>query len=489
MRLEDLTVEVRDRNLDRIGQIRPEELDLLVQDVHNNVGDWSLRIASQHPLAEVLRTPGAGLIVTGPNDVLMSGPVTESKNEATATDPTGTVMVNGVSDSILLADSLAYADPLRYSEGVSMGFLAREDTRVGHVETLMHEFVRVNVGPDAPNGRRTGLLSKITMGEDLGRGPSTRKSAKYVNLGVLLAELASTANLGFRLVQRGPDIVFETYAVRDRTDVIRLDIFNGTLAGHKVAVSPPGATRVLVAGKDLAGDKDQATVRNFATSTTADSLAAEDEWGRRIEVYKDMSNTEAWSELRQAGLEELADKGFTALSVQAVPMDDSAMPYGPHWRMGDRVAVVVEDQELASVVSGYILKANADGFRLGATIGDPTGFNRGAALARRLVQAETRISSLERTAAASAAASAAQLAMLPVRMACATVTAHPVANTPTSMRIDFPAGRFTEPPVVTISSDTWDVTAAGITENYFTAWIYKTTNTPALVHWIAIQPF
>ncbi|WIM95765.1 hypothetical protein ACTOB_007895 [Actinoplanes oblitus] len=408
MRLDDLTVEVRNRTLDRVGQIRPEDLDLAAEVNHNNVGAWTLRLPVEHPLAGLLRTPGAGIIVTGKTDVLFSGPVTESQSEATAADPVGTLQIHGVTDSVLLLDSLAYADPATYDPNRPFPFSvgAVEDKRTGPVETLLHAFVSANIGPAAPALRRQGtFLERLTMGANAARGPTTTKSARYDQLGKLLTELAVPAGLGFRIVQRGTGLVFETYAVRDRTDVVRLDIANSTLAGHKVIVGPPGATRVLVQGKDLVDDA-KVTIRNFVVSTTPTSLAAEAEWGRRIETFKDNSSRETHAELDQAGLEELAREGFTSLAVQAVPMDDSSMPYGPAWQMGDKVAVVVEGQELSSTVTGYVLKAGADGVRLGALVGDPTGFNRIRATAARIATVESRVSALERTTAATAGTTA-----------------------------------------------------------------------------------
>ena len=504
MRLDELTVEVRNRNLDRVGQIRPEDLSLQAEDDFNNVGAWTLTLAVEHPLAAVLRTPGAGLVVTGPADVLFSGPVTESQSEATVTDPVGTLAIHGVTDSVLLMDSLAYADPSTYDPDRPFPFPvgATEDKRTGPVETLMHAFVSANIGPAAPIERRQGtLLEHLVMGADGGRGPSVTKSAKYDQLGKLLTDLAVTADLGFRVVQRGSSLVFETYAVRDLTAFVRLDIVNSTLAGHKVIVGPPGATRVLVQGKDLTSDDTiQIVIRNFVVSTSDASLAAEAEWGRRIETFVDDSSHDQIPDLDQTGQEELAREGFTSLAVQAVPMDDSSMPYGKPWQLGDRVAVVVEDQELASVVTGYVLKADADGVRLGALAGDPTGFNRQRATTQRFTSVESRVSALERTTAAVAASTAvrvdqqsAQLAALPPRMAAGTATVTPVANTATRLSVTFPPGRFTAAPVVTITADeanpqTVDVSVTGASVTGFNAWIFKTNATTTFLHWIAVQP-
>jgi hypothetical protein len=389
VRLSDLTIEVRDKTLTRIGLIRPEDVDLELTDAHNNVGSWRLALASEHPLAGVLRTPGSGIVVTGPRDVLFSGPTVKAQHAADVADPAGTLSIEGVDDTVLLADTLAYPEPGNPDPTTQK---RATDERTGPVETLMHAFVNANIGPAAPPARRGFLLDRLTMGPNAGRGPAARKSARFKVLGSLLSELAVLADLGFRIVQRGDRLVFETFAVTDRTKEVRLDIYNNTLAGHRVATTPPGATRVIVAGQQEGVD------RQIVPVITEQSAEAERQWGRRIERFVDQRNTDKVEELTQAGLEVLTEEGHTSLAVQAVPMEDTAMPFGTAWNAGDRVAVVVEGQELAATVTGYTLKANRDGFRLGALIGDPAGFDPDAALGKRVATTESRVGALERTA-------------------------------------------------------------------------------------------
>jgi hypothetical protein len=401
MHMSSVTVEVRDKTLTRLGMVRREDLDLELSDLHNNVGSWRLRLGVEHPLAGALRQPGAGIVVTAHNgDEVFSGPVVKQENAVTADDPGGTITFEGVSDTILLADFVALPDPSNPDLDTQT---KSHDIRTGPAETLMHAFVNANIGPAAPAARRPAglLVSKLVMGADHGRGASITKSARFKVLGNLLSELAGPDNLGFRVIQRGDTLRFETYQVTDRSAEVRLDVYNNTLAGHRVAISPPGATRVLVAGQ---GDL---TDRQFFEMETPESLAAEAEWGRRIERFVDQRNTNDEAELQRAGKEVLDEEGFATLAVQAVPMEDSgsvvAMEYGHDWSLGDRVGVVVEGQELASTVTGYVLKFNQDGYRLGALIGDPTGFDPSAALSKRVGSAENRISELERNAENNAA--------------------------------------------------------------------------------------
>lgn len=213
-------------------------------------------------------------------------------------------------------------------------------------------------------------------------------------LGNLLAEIAVVADLGFRVIQRDDVLVFETYLVSDKSREIRLDTRTGTLSGQKVAISPPGVTRAIVAGQ---GDL---TERQFLEVDTAESLAAEVAWGRRIEQFIDQRQTDDWNELQQAGDEAMANSGFTSVAVQAIPMEDSVMEFGHDWYLGDKVTVVVEDQELASTATGMSLLADSNGFKIGALLGDASGFDPQVALSKRVQNTETRVSQLEQNVSA-----------------------------------------------------------------------------------------
>lgn len=381
MQLSDLTVEVRDKDLNRVGLIRPEELNLKLTDRLNNVGSWSLGLAAEHPLAGVLGQPGSGIVVLGKGKVLASGPTTRPYYEASSDDPEGTVRYEGVTDSVVLSDYLAWPQPSNSNPSTQS---VSHDVRTGKAETLLHGYVNANLGPSAPSARRKAGL---TMGTDGQRGPTLTKRARFDPLGTLLSEIAAVADLGFRVVQQGEGLVFETYAVTDRTDTIRLDVQNGTLSKHSLSLSPPGATRVIVAGQ---GEKEE---RTFIARDNALSVSAEAEWGRRIERFVDQRQTDEVAELQQAGDELLADEGFTAVSVQVVPMSDTTMIFGEDWGMGDRVTVVAGGVESTSIVTGFTLVADSGGFRMGAVLGEGerTSVSRGGGVVGR-------VSNLERNA-------------------------------------------------------------------------------------------
>lgn len=385
MKLKDITVEVRDKNLVRLGLVRPEDMELEFVIQHNNVGSWKLTLPTEDPMAQALANLGSGIIITGPNDVLMSGPTTQPEETITPQDFSGTTVFTGVSDTVILADMLAWPQPSN-NNAATQNVVA--DVRTGPAETLMHAYVNANVGPGAPSPRRN---THLTMGANLARGASTTKNARFTQLGVVLSELGAVANLGFRVVQRDAALIFETYAVADKSATVRLDVHNGTLAGQRTAITAPGMTRAIVAGYG------EGVKQKIVAVDNATSQAAELSWARRIERFVDARSAESTAEMTQAGNEVLAAEGFTSVSVQATPAEDMAMEFGTEWYVGDQVATVYDGLELTAVATACVGKVDAAGFRIGVVLGDPTNFDPDGALGSRMSSAESRLSALERT--------------------------------------------------------------------------------------------
>lgn len=389
MQLEDLIFEVRDINLNRLGVIQHKDLDFEYQGEFNNVGQWTLSLDFEHPMTPALRMPGSGIIVTNtaaaaPWDVVMSGPTVEPELAITPEDTGGTVTFKGVTDTVRLADALALPTPANMHNYLDT---TGHDTRTGKAETLLHQYVSANIGPMYPTSQRR--VPNLIMGTDGARGATITKNARYQVLGTLLADIALPDNLGFRIVQRGSNLVFETYQATDRTAEIRLDIENGTLAGQRWATSAPALTRAIVAGQ---GDLED---RQVSAHTSVEAQAAETEWGRRIEKFIDQRQTEDTNEHTKAAEEALAEGGFTGVVIQAVPSEDTAMRYGVDWDMGDLVTVVADGEELTAYVLGVIIKADSDGFRSGLVLGSEYGLS-GSKITREIQGMEQRISSLER---------------------------------------------------------------------------------------------
>jgi hypothetical protein len=360
MQISDLTVEVRDSSLARVGQILPADLVGFEASLRfNKVGSWKIALRSDHPLVDTLRAPGSGIIVTGPTGVLLSGPTASAKNTKTAADPTGVWEIVGTDDGVILGERLAY--PVPASASLASQTVAY-DVRTGKAETVAKAYVDANIGPSAPAARK---ISALTIDTDLARGSTVVASARFDKLGQIISSLLVLDGLGFDIKQSGSTLVFEVFAPVDRSDSIRMDVDNLRLEKSEYTYQRPEATRVIVAGQGQGGE------RAFVERSSAASTSAESAWGRRIEVFKDSRNTADTAELQIAGDEILAAGGKTLEGIKVTPSDNQTMRYGVDWGLGDKVTVVIGSTQVAQVVTEVAIVVTENGIKIGATVGEP----------------------------------------------------------------------------------------------------------------------
>jgi Siphovirus ReqiPepy6 Gp37-like protein len=393
MLLSDLTVEVRDTSLARIGQFVATDLvGFTMVSRFNAVGSWSMKLPANHRLGELLRQPGYGIIVTGPNGVILSGPTTSATNEQTYEDPDGMWTISGVDDSVYLIERLAYPTPA--TDDVTAQTSAY-DTRSGLAESVIKGFVNANIGPSAPASRR---VSGLTIQTDGGRGTTVSASARFDVLQDLLYPLAQTGGIGYDIRQVGTGLQFEVFQPTDRSSLIRMDIANGKLTKTDYGYYSPKVTRTIVAGQG------EAEARTFIEASNAASLTAEGLWKRRIELYRDDRGSDTTDKLAQTGAETLIDNGKTIVNVAVTPSDDTNMRYGIDWGLGDKVTVVVGVIEASAVVNEVGVGIAEDGVRIYATLGTPTYTDTESRIIARATQQELRIANLEKNGASASTA-------------------------------------------------------------------------------------
>jgi hypothetical protein len=385
MLITDLTVEVRNANLERVGQLLPQDLVGFSAVLRfNNVGNWSVPIPANNPMAEALRAPGAGIIVTGPSGVIMSGPTTSAKRTQSQDDPIGTWLISGLDDSVVLSERLAYPTPSTADVSAQTDAY---DVRTGIASTVINAYVNANIGPSAPAIRK---ISALTLAADTATGSTVTGNARFDRLGELLTGLAIINGLGFDIKQTGANLQFRVYQPTDRSASVRMDIDNNGLTRTEYTYTAPGLTRAIVAGQG------EGASRAIVEVTTSDSTAAEAAWARRIELFKDQRGSSNNTELTQAGTEALAEKGKTIEAISATPSDDQNMAYGIDWNLGDRVSVVVGTTTISRIVTEVGLLISSDGVRIGATVGEPSTADPESQSADALSNQEGRISNLER---------------------------------------------------------------------------------------------
>jgi len=384
MIIDDLTVEVRDKSLNRVGQLLGADVvgaKFIVR--HNNVGYWFVKLPASSPLVGFLRTPGFGLVVTGPGGVIISGPTISAELVQAQDDLQGVWFIGGRDDSRVLEERLAYPQPGNADVATQN---VSNDVRTGASETVMKAYVNANL----VSGPAVRAVAFLTVAADAGLGATVRGNARFSNLQTLLYDLAQSGGLGYTVAQVGSELVFDVYEPVDRSATIRLDVENGKLSSSKYAYEAPALTRAIVAGAGEAVD------RLFIESVTSDSVGSEGTWGRRIESFVDQRGTDDAAQLAQAGFEALVDNGKTRVVMEVTPSDTNTMLYGSDWGLGDTITVVANNVEATAVVYEIGLSVQADGVYLLATVGNPTPQQFEAKLLATQTAHETRISNLER---------------------------------------------------------------------------------------------
>ncbi len=384
MRLDELTVEVRDGDLNRVGQL--SGVDLVGSQFvlrHNEIGTWTVVLHASSPMADLLRTPGFGLVVSTDNGVVLSGPTTGAQLAQSEDNPDGTWTITGVDDSVILDDRLAYPDP------TVADVTAQDeayDIREAAAETVLKEYLDANV----VSGPTVRQVAGLTFAADLGRGPTVYGRARFDTLQSLFFGLAQTGGLGFEIKQVGSGLVFEVYEPVDRSDLIAFDIENGRLSSTDYSFQAPTLTRAIVGG---AGEQEE---RLFFEGTLAQSTDAEVLWGRRIERFVDSRSTQESADFTQVATEALVDEGKTRVALTVTPTDRATMLFGRDWGLGDTIAVTVRDVTTTAVVYTVALSVQSDGVYLAAEVGRPTAVSYEQELQKVSLLQSKRLSEIER---------------------------------------------------------------------------------------------
>lgn len=385
MQITDLTVEVRDPNLNRVGQLTAADLvGAVFVSRYNSVGAWQVRLANGSAMGELLRQPGYGLIVTGPTGVIISGPTIGAKLEQTTDNSIGDWVIDGADDSIILEERLAYPDPSNADVSTQATTF---DERSGAAETVIKDYVAANISLYSATDRAIPYLD-VELNE--GRGNTVSALARFDVLQELLYNLATTGGIGYTIEQNGSVLEFQVYEPRDLSGTIRMDLENGKLSKTEYSYLSPKATRAIVGG---AGE---AVERLFYEGTTTNSLAAETLWNRRIEKFIDERSTSDTGDFAQKSDEVLVENGTTIVNTSVTPSDDVNMRYGYDWGLGDVVTVVIGEIESSAVVTEIGISIESDGVRIGATIGTPAPVEFESKIVAKSQQLDGRISNLER---------------------------------------------------------------------------------------------
>lgn len=355
----DWKIEVRDANLNRLGEVDDyQQFDLNLK--FNDVSTWRLTVNRRVPLAAALRTPGAGIVVSRNGGTVMSGYWTEEVQTGGSRDE---LVLSGVDDTAWLGRRYAHPQPGSADTGPPYSTQAA-DVRTGQASTIIRAFVSNNADGFAPSVRK---VPGLAVGGDPNLGPNLTGSGRWQSLLTLVQELTSASEalgtpIGFVIRQTGDILSFFQYAVVDASATVRFSLEMGNLAEYTYRTTAPTCTYAVVGGSG------EGTARTIFEKPNSEAIAL---WGRIEGDLVDSSNADTPAERTQAADKELLD-GAAKTSLAITPIDLDVQKYGVHYALGFKVTVAldtigpVEETVTAtaqaqgtSVTTGYLIALEA----------------------------------------------------------------------------------------------------------------------------------
>ncbi|GGW89485.1 siphovirus ReqiPepy6 Gp37-like family protein [Streptomyces noursei] len=356
-------VEVRDRHLNRIGEVDTWiKLDLVIR--FCQVGTWQLLIKDGTEQAKLF-DKGGGIVVwqDGVSKPVFSGQIESFQKYWTTQQHTaeGSLYVVGKCDNQVAYERLAFPEPTLPIAQQYKGKDARAVTgKAGKV--LWDEFNR-GFGPGA-------LADRRVSGVDLGTAPSIGQdvsaSLRYDVIGTTAEDWCANKNIGYRFVY-SPDskkIELDIFTSRDKSKEIRFAKELGNLREFVYTLSAPRVTRVVVAcqgeGKeryiyqqiDAQAEAEWGVKREQFVDRRDLALKTDPATGKPVKNSSDM--TDAEFENAKKAVVEAADsalkEGEKNGNFQIYPIDTPQCMFGRDYFVGDIVTVATDGTEYVDAV-------------------------------------------------------------------------------------------------------------------------------------------
>lgn len=356
-------VEVRDKDLNRIGEIDTWiKLDLVIR--YCQQGTWQLLVKDLTPQARLLQR-GGGIVVwqDGVATPIFSGQIESFQRYWTVEQHTGSgsVFVGGKCDNKLAYGRLTFPDP---SKPVSQQYQA-SDTRgaSGPAGQALWWELDHAIGPKALPDRQ---VSGVVTGGNPQVGDTVADNLRFDVLGAKLEEWCRTKGVGYRFVY-DPDhksIVLKVFKPRDQSKTVRFSPELGNLKEFNWTLTAPRVTRVIVACQG------EGSERYIYQKVDAE---AEAEWNMQVEQFIDRRDlplktdpatgqpikakpevSDADYEAAKKAVVDAADaalkEGAPNGNFQIFPIDTEQLRFGRDYFVGDLVTVAVDGEEYTDVV-------------------------------------------------------------------------------------------------------------------------------------------
>lgn len=347
----------------------------------NDVGEWTIDVPlnvarraglTQRAALPGLSTPRWGIEFEVDGKVVLSGPSRVRRRSRSGN--VDLIHLEGVSDDWFYDGRLCHPQPATASPPYSTSAYR---VVTGPASTVMIDLVNVNAGPGALGPRQ---IPGLALAADPAAGAVITGRTRWHNLLIILRYIGLISGVGFRT--RG--LTFEVYQPADRSASVKFSPELGTLADFDYREEDPEANYVYVGGGG------EGTARVVVERQDAASIV---EYGRR-EVFRDRRDTTDSTELLQAGLEELVDKGARS-GMSLSPIQTQGLRWPRDYDLGDIVTVVVDGVPIVDRVQELRLEIDGKGLDVAPVVGVPELLRSRAAFTELQRRLDRRLTNLE----------------------------------------------------------------------------------------------
>lgn len=272
-------IEVRDKNLNRIGEIDTWiSLDMVIQ--FCDQGSWKLLVKNGTPQADLLQQ-GGGVAVyqEGVEKPILTGPIDTFQTYWTVEQHTGqgSVYVGGKTDNVHAYSRLAFPDPSKTVANQYSSSISSRNVKAEPAQLIWTE-VNKSLGSGALSDRQVPGLNAGTK-PSYGGDPRS-DTLRYDVLGEKFSDWCSDKKTGWRLLYNADtkSIDLDVYQPRDLSKSVRFSPELGNIREYVWSLSAPKVTRVIVACQG------EGTARYIWQKIDSVSEA---EWSIKIEQFID----------------------------------------------------------------------------------------------------------------------------------------------------------------------------------------------------------
>lgn len=391
MTVSDWKIEVRDKFLNRVGELDDyQRLEMRIK--FNDISTWSLTIDRRNRMAAELCSPGAGIVVIRNGSTVLSGTWIDQSHDRQGN--TNTLTLSGEDDVALLKKRLAFPDP----DDITPPYTTQAtDVRTGLASTVMREFVDQNASTNCPMLRR---IPNFVIGGDIFAGPTVTGTGRWQPLFTLVQEMAEASaaggvDLGFTVRHETNSLVFRVYPVAETQDDVRFSFELGNLAGFSYKRTAPTMTYAIVGGDG------EGTARTIVEKSATELIG---DWGRIESELVDGRNTVSATELSQLGSQALAEQGGTT-TLAVTPIDTEIQKFGFDYTIGCKATVVLDGlgpdasehgAEIVDIIREIAVTLDATGEQITPAIGTTNASINPASIFKTVRSLTKRVRSLER---------------------------------------------------------------------------------------------